>query len=161
MLQLIYFFSTGSDAQAASATTSNSASASLQIVTTPSTIAVSSPVSSRLSSPDTGRSTGPDAQASSSTNTSTKNILSPYHPPLPTTKFGKINRQFQPQWCQRWTWLHYDTVIDRAFCFACCQAETSRRFLLQLVLMIGKVPSKNLIAIVTLKHIVLLLKLDI
>ena len=32
------------------------------------------------------------------------------------------NRAFQQKWFQRWRWLHYDNVGDKAFCFLCVKA---------------------------------------
>ena len=34
-----------------------------------------------------------------------------------------MKRSFQPQWFQRWLWLHYDEDKDLAFCFSCIVAN--------------------------------------
>ena len=36
-----------------------------------------------------------------------------------------MRRSFQPQWFQKWPWLHYDEVGDSAFCSICVQAARS------------------------------------
>ena len=41
---------------------------------------------------------------------------------FPQREFGKTvvaKRSFQPQWFDRWSWLHYDEDKDLAFCFTC------------------------------------------
>ena len=44
---------------------------------------------------------------------------------FPQREFGKTSvakRSFQPQWFERWSWLHYDEDKDLAFCFTCVVA---------------------------------------
>ena len=44
---------------------------------------------------------------------------------FPQREFGKTSvakRSFQPQWFERWSWLHYDEDRDLAFCFTCVVA---------------------------------------
>ena len=41
---------------------------------------------------------------------------------FPQREFGKtsvVKRSFQRQWCDGWSWLHYDEDRDLAFCFTC------------------------------------------
>ena len=47
---------------------------------------------------------------------------------FPKRNFGSksvVRRSFQPQWFQKWPWLHYDEVGDSAFCSICVQAARS------------------------------------
>ena len=44
---------------------------------------------------------------------------------FPKRSFGKTkitNRAFQLKWFERWRWLHYDNVGDRASCYLCVTA---------------------------------------
>ena len=44
---------------------------------------------------------------------------------FPQREFGKtsiVKRSFQPQWFDRWPWLHYDEERDLSFCFTCLVA---------------------------------------
>jgi len=41
---------------------------------------------------------------------------------FPQRKFCQktpVKRSFQPQWFDRWPWIHYDESSDAAFCFLC------------------------------------------
>ena len=54
-------------------------------------------------------------------------IEKPQHPlsfKFPKHEFGKniVNRSFQAQWFNRWTWLHYEETTDWVFCFTCIKA---------------------------------------
>ena len=45
---------------------------------------------------------------------------------FPQREFGKARvakRYFQPQWFDKWTWLHYDEDRDVAFCHTCIVAQ--------------------------------------
>ena len=35
-------------------------------------------------------------------------------------------RSFQPQWFQKWPWIHYDEARDLAFCFICVKGARSK-----------------------------------
>lgn len=37
-----------------------------------------------------------------------------------------VFRSFQPQWFQKWSWIHYDEARDLAFCFICVKAVRSK-----------------------------------
>ena len=41
-----------------------------------------------------------------------------------------VNRLFQASWFNRFHWLHYDTVLDSAFCFVCCKAIKQKKVLI-------------------------------
>ena len=65
---------------------------------------------------------------------STPDIGDQPHQPLsikfPHREFGKKNvvkRSFQPQWFNRWTWLHYVEDQDAAFCFVCVKAYKEKK----------------------------------
>ena len=41
---------------------------------------------------------------------------------FPKQQYGKtkvVHRAFQPQWFEKWKWLHYDESRDLAFCHTC------------------------------------------
>ena len=50
---------------------------------------------------------------------------------FPVHKFGSKGekRQFKPEWCDKYDWLHYDRVADAAFCHPCMKAESEKLFL--------------------------------
>ena len=37
-------------------------------------------------------------------------------------------RSFRPEWCEKYSWLHYDAGTDAAFCFICMKTETEKKF---------------------------------
>ena len=41
---------------------------------------------------------------------------------FPKSLIGGRKRSFQPSWFDRWTWLHYVTSLDSAFCFVCIKS---------------------------------------
>ena len=47
------------------------------------------------------------------------------------SKFGgkKEERSFRAEWCNKYTWLHYDVVKDAAYCYTCMKADKEKRFL--------------------------------
>ncbi len=58
------------------------------------------------------------------------------HQPLtlrfPKRQFGNktvVKRSFQPQWFQRWTWIHYDEDHDLAYCYLCTKAYKEGKFI--------------------------------
>ena len=46
----------------------------------------------------------------------------PRNKKFPGTFMGGKKRSFQGTWFDRWEWLHYDDVLDAAFCFICMKA---------------------------------------
>ena len=38
-------------------------------------------------------------------------------------------RSFRAEWCQQYSWLHYDVSLDAAFCYLCMRAEHEGKFL--------------------------------
>ena len=38
-----------------------------------------------------------------------------------------VKRSFQPQWFDRWLWIHYDESIDAAFCFSYVKAYCQKQ----------------------------------
>ena len=73
-----------------------------------------------------------DCSSSASTSAcydSTVMIPSKFHPPksflFPKRSFGSKNekRSFRPEWCEKYSWLHYDASIDAAFCYICMKVE--------------------------------------
>ena len=38
-------------------------------------------------------------------------------------------RSFQSSWCDKYKWLHYDKVQDRAFCYLCMKDGKEDKFL--------------------------------
>lgn len=57
-----------------------------------------------------------------------------FHPnksfPFPKRSFGSKGeaRSFRPEWCEKYSWLHYDAGTDAAFCFICMKTETEKKF---------------------------------
>ena len=37
-----------------------------------------------------------------------------------------VVKSFQPQWFQKWSWIHYDEARDIAFCFICVKTVRSK-----------------------------------
>ena len=48
---------------------------------------------------------------------------------FPKRKFGKDERSFRADWCDKYEWLHYDAEKDAAFCYLCMRADHERKFL--------------------------------
>ena len=49
---------------------------------------------------------------------------------FPQHEFGQkrvVKRSFQPQWFDRWPWIHYDESCDAAFCFLCVKAYCQKK----------------------------------
>ena len=49
---------------------------------------------------------------------------------FPQREFGQktpVKRSFQPQWFNRWPWIHYDESSDAAFCFLCVKAYSQKK----------------------------------
>ena len=49
---------------------------------------------------------------------------------FPQREFGQkatVKRSFQPQWFNRWPWIHYDENSDAAFCFLCVKAYYQKK----------------------------------
>ena len=49
---------------------------------------------------------------------------------FPQRDFGQktvVIRSFQPQWFDRWSWIHYDESTDAAFCFSCVKAYCQKQ----------------------------------
>ena len=38
-------------------------------------------------------------------------------------------RSFRAEWCEKYSWLHYDTSTDAAYCYICMKAELGNKFL--------------------------------
>ena len=61
-------------------------------------------------------------------------IPSKFHPPksflFPKRSFGLKNekRSFRPEWCEKYSWLHYDASIDAAFCYICMKVEQESKY---------------------------------
>ena len=49
---------------------------------------------------------------------------------FPKRSFGSINnkRSFRAEWCQKYSWLHYDVSTDAASCYACMKAERENKY---------------------------------
>ena len=49
---------------------------------------------------------------------------------FPKRLFGSKNekRSFRPEWCDKYSWLHYDAPKDAAFCYICMKVEGERKF---------------------------------
>ena len=45
------------------------------------------------------------------------------------TGSGKRVRSFRAEWCTKFSWLHYDTTADSAFCHVSLTAEHEKRLL--------------------------------
>ncbi len=48
---------------------------------------------------------------------------------FPKRKFGKTERSFRAEWCEDYSWLHYDVKLDAAFCYLCMKASSEGKFL--------------------------------
>ena len=48
---------------------------------------------------------------------------------FPKRKFGKNERSFRAEWCEKFDWLHYDVDSDSAFCHLCKSAEAQNKLL--------------------------------
>ena len=65
---------------------------------------------------------------------STVTIPNKFHPPksfsFPKRLFGSKNKKcsFRPEWCDRYSWVHYDAPKDAAFCYICMKVEGERKF---------------------------------
>ena len=49
---------------------------------------------------------------------------------FPQRSFGKtkiVKRSFQPSWCDKWQWIHYNENEDSVLCFTCAQAATQKK----------------------------------
>ena len=53
----------------------------------------------------------------------------PSHFNFPARSFETtaVKRSFQLSWFSRFKWIHYDAVLDAAFCFACCKVARQGR----------------------------------
>ena len=57
-----------------------------------------------------------------------------FHPPksflLPKHSFGLKNKKlsFRPEWCEKYSWLHYDVGTDAAFCYMCMKAKQQKKY---------------------------------
>ena len=38
-------------------------------------------------------------------------------------------RSFRAEWCEKYSWLHYDNSTDAAYCYICMKAELGNKFL--------------------------------
>jgi len=58
-------------------------------------------------------------------------IPSKFHPPK-SFLFPKCSknekRSFRPEWCEKYSWLHYDASIDTAFCYICMKVERESKY---------------------------------
>ena len=50
---------------------------------------------------------------------------------FPKRRFGSKGeeRSFRAEWCDMFSWLHYDVDKDAAFCFLCMRCEAENKFL--------------------------------
>ena len=50
---------------------------------------------------------------------------------FPKRRFGTKGeeRSFRAEWCDVFSWLHYDVAKDAAFCYLCMRCEAERKFL--------------------------------
>ena len=50
---------------------------------------------------------------------------------FPKRKFGTKGeeRSFRAEWCETFSWLHYDVKTDAAFCYLCMRCEAEKKFL--------------------------------
>ena len=61
-------------------------------------------------------------------------IPNKFHPPksflFPKRTLGSKNekRAFWPEWCEKYSWLHYDVSTDAAFCYICMKTERERKY---------------------------------
>ena len=78
-----------------------------------------------------------DCSSSASTRAcydSTVMIPSKFHPPksflFPKRSFGSKNEKhsFRPEWCEKYSWLHYDASIDAVFCYICMKVERESKY---------------------------------
>ena len=58
----------------------------------------------------------------------------PYQPdsrckfkPRPFGKKKVVLRSFQPSWCQKWSWIHYQETKDLAFCHICIRGFKEKK----------------------------------
>ena len=50
---------------------------------------------------------------------------------FPKRQFGTKGkeRSFRAEWCDTFSWLHYDVKTDAAFCYLCMRCEAKKKFL--------------------------------
>lgn len=46
---------------------------------------------------------------------------------FPRVTFGKYNRHFCAGWFNKWSWLHWDVRIERAYCHVCITAFVQKK----------------------------------
>ena len=74
------------------------------------------------------------AASTSASHNSVVIIPNKFHPPksllLPKRSFGSKNekRSYRPEWCEKYSWLHYDVGTDAVFCYICMKAEREEKY---------------------------------
>ena len=48
---------------------------------------------------------------------------------FPKRKFGSTERSVRAEWCEQFSWLHYDVSKDAAYCFLCMQCHEQNKIL--------------------------------
>ena len=77
----------------------------------------------------------PSSSSTKPTGLSIASMPEKFHPLksflLPKRAFGSKGqmRSFRAEWCEKYSWLHYDNSTDAAYCYICMKAELGNKFL--------------------------------